>query len=1015
MSRLARWSEGVLEACWLVAAAVVPVFFDAHAASPFEPSKVALVRTLALLMAAAWVVRRLEGGSGETAAGPRLWRTPLTLPLLAYVAALTAGACISLQPAASFWGAAVRLDGLLTLFAYLVVFASVAARLRRPDALERLLDVIVAASVPVCLYSLVQAAGLDPIDWRGYFEQGRIASTLGGPTFAGAYLVVVMPLTLAQGVHAWRSRAPGWRSLVYALAFLLQGVALVLTGSRGPWIAAVAGLFGMGVLLGAVRRRRLWTALAFLPALAFGLFVLLLNVPRGPLEPLRDKPALRRLGHLFDKATPDLSGRARFLIWKGAFALSLPRPPLVDGDGRPDRFARLRPVFGYGMETLALGFHAVYDPEFNSIERRHHLQSEEPLERRPIELLPVPDRSHNEFWDSVVFGGWLGGAAHLAFYWALLALALRVLGLETRGGRWRFTGYLGVAGLLVGAGASDAFGWPYLGVGLPFGLAAGFVLHALLAAFRDATPLRGPRAWLGLGLAGALLGHFVDVELGLSVATSKLYFWILAGVLAAASLEPALLGSVEPAAGTDAEAGRARSRSSRLGESLRGRLPASAIGGLLAAALLATLLFDFVKPSSQGFLGTLLALVGGRRGPGQLPILGIGLLSAGLVIALERRRAGGASAWLGWAVALGAAFAFAAVQLQTVTAVRDQHSDLLALEAFSHWVLAQFALLLVALALLLGAALSWPWPAPRFGRFGRVSAAAALALLLGGAWLAARVALFKSEAETLQQLGAVFERSSRYPIAAALYQRAAEIDPHEPRYPLYVGKAALEASRQRVSAADAWSWVRLSQDAFERARALSPYDPGHLANLARLMIRRSELAERGQAEVDKQKAEDLYARALRLSPSNVALLDEWAIFQLVRRGRLDAAEANLKRSLELDPSYYLTLTALGQLYTVRGQSGSGDKLADYRTAIAYYDRSLGLQNSARTAVARGLLSLEAEDKASAARRLEDALRLGPEPGAARRVHQQLARLYQELGQPQQAAAHAAQAGPPGPD
>jgi len=996
MSRLRRWSEGLLEASWLVAAAVTPIFFNTHTGVegiPFgsEPSKVLLVRVLALVMAAAWLVGRFEGAPG--AAEPRArWRTPLTIPLLVYVGALCAGALISLAPAMSFWGASVRLDGVLTLAAYLVIFATVAARLRRPESVRRLFDVLVVTSVPVCLYSLVQAAGVDPIEWldTAFESQGRAFSMLGNPIFAGAYLVLLLPLTLAWGLESRRAARGRGRVLVCAGAFVLQLAALALTTSRGPWIAGVAGLFTFGVLAGAVRRRRSWTALAFAPAVAFGLFVLVLNVPRGPLEPLREKPALRRLAHLFDKATPSLSGRSRYLIWKSALELVHPRPPLVDGEGRSDRFHRLRPLLGYGMEALGLAFPAVYDVEFVRIERRHHLQSEEPLERQE-EPPPLADRSHNEFWDSVVFAGWLGGVAHILFYGSILGLALRVLGLETGSKRWRFTGYLGIAGLLAGLAVSDAFGWPYLGVALPFGLAGAFTVHALLATFRGGSARAGPTPWLAVGIAAALLGNLIEVHLGLAVATGKLYFWMLAGLLSAAFLEPSIL---EPAAETDAKD--------------ESPLLASAPAGLLGAAFMITLLFDFVKPSSLGFLATLAALLGGRRGPGQLMVLGIGLATVGLLIALQRRTVG--RAWLALGLALGVACVFAAIQLQTVTAVRDLKSDLPSLEVFARWLLPQYVVLLVALTLGLGVALAGPRVAALSAR-GRAGVAFAAIALFAAILLAWPLGLARSEAESLVKIGALFERSSRFPVAAGLYERASQIDPREARYALYVGRVALKASRQPLPPVEGKGWLDLAEEAFQRARALSPYDPGHVLNLARLDIRRSEVVIPGQDEAYEEQAEGLYQRALRMSPSNVVLRNEYALFQLLKRGKLDDAERNLKQSLEMDPGYFYTYTALGQLYVTRGQSGAGDKLENYRTAIGYYDRSLTMQYSARTAVSLALLSLEVEDKPTSVARLENALRFGPAPEAARKVHAHLARLYRELEQPEKAAAHAAQARP----
>jgi tetratricopeptide (TPR) repeat protein len=278
--------------------------------------------------------------------------------------------------------------------------------------------------------------------------------------------------------------------------------------------------------------------------------------------------------------------------------------------------------------------------------------------------------------------------------------------------------------------------------------------------------------------------------------------------------------------------------------------------------------------------------------------------------------------------------------------------------------------------------------------------------------LAPPFALRKVEAGSLLQTGQLFERSLRYPMATGLYRRAVELDPRDPRSDLQVGKAALEASRLPLPAGEIQGWLDLAQDAFERTLRLAPYDPDQLANLARLEVRLSEGVAADQAEVHKARADELYQRVLRLSPNNVALLDEYAYFQYTRRGQLDEAAANLKRSMLLDPTYYFTYVVLGEIYVVKGQAPSADRLGSYRIAIAYYDRALQLQFSARIAVAAALLSVEAQDKPTAVRRLEDSLRFEPGPEPSRKVHAQLARLYQELGQPAKAAEHAALLGPP---
>ena len=83
-------------------------------------------------------------------------------------------------------------------------------------------------------------------------------------------------------------------------------------------------------------------------------------------------PVLGRLAHLFGGRDQANAGdRARVLVWQGALRLThLPAPIVVPGRG-PDGAASLRPVVGFGAETMQDVFGAVYDPAFEQAERRN--------------------------------------------------------------------------------------------------------------------------------------------------------------------------------------------------------------------------------------------------------------------------------------------------------------------------------------------------------------------------------------------------------------------------------------------------------------------------------------------------------------------------------------------------------------------------------------------------------------------------------------------------------------------
>ena len=76
--------DAVLEAGWLLALAIIPLFFNVYSSRVFEPDKLAILRSIATLMALAIVARyadeRLAGrtvGSGPSTTRVG-WRAPLS-------------------------------------------------------------------------------------------------------------------------------------------------------------------------------------------------------------------------------------------------------------------------------------------------------------------------------------------------------------------------------------------------------------------------------------------------------------------------------------------------------------------------------------------------------------------------------------------------------------------------------------------------------------------------------------------------------------------------------------------------------------------------------------------------------------------------------------------------------------------------------------------------------------------------------------------------------------------------
>lgn len=231
---LSIWCERLIEAGWLAALSLIPIYFNLLSARHFEPDKATTLRALVLLMAGLGIIRVLEmmnlgsssgssgssggsggtggsGGSGGTdtdqpaASNPfvvlwsRLTTVPLLVPALVYALVFIFSTVTSVVTHTSFWGSYQRLQGTYTNLSYIGLFLILIATMRRREQLERLIVVTLLTGLAVAGYGVLQHLQLDPLPWRGDVIT-RVASTMGNSIFVAAYLIMVVPLALYKAI-----------------------------------------------------------------------------------------------------------------------------------------------------------------------------------------------------------------------------------------------------------------------------------------------------------------------------------------------------------------------------------------------------------------------------------------------------------------------------------------------------------------------------------------------------------------------------------------------------------------------------------------------------------------------------------------------------------------------------------------------------------------------------------------------------------------------------------------------
>lgn len=876
-TRLSRICDAIIEAGWLAALVVAPLFFNTHSNRVFEPDKIHLVRSIALVMAVAWGVQLLDRSLARAPGDRSLWTqlraTPLVLPALTLVLSYLVSTALSVVPRISFFGSYVRMQGALTFLSYVAIFAMVLTHLRRKEQIQRLLHTIVLTSLPIAIYGIIQHAGLDPLPWGGDVQE-RVAANMGNAIFVAAYLIMAFFLTLERLLDSLVTLldaergglADALRAGSYLFILAVQAIAIVYTQSRGPWLGWGVGLyvFGMlGLLLlarWAAGRERLPAALRWLSrhvtaawlgligaALVVIALVVTLNISGGPLQGLCEKRYVNRVCTLF--STTEGTNAVRVLIWQGVVDMMLkPHAPIEQPDGTPDPLNAIRPLIGYGPESMWVAYNRFYPPELAHYEARN----------------ASPDRSHNETFDALVRGGLIQFGIQLVLFSSVFYYALRWLGLVQGPTRRRL-----FMGMLAGGGAVGVIA-PLLadgslrlaGIGLPAGMIAGMIVYVTLDLLLSSKQTEqekppeittGRRQLLILALLSAIVAHFVEVHFGIAIVSTMTYLWALMAVLvvvgmrwdaegeevpaASASTPAASTGPQQneaadaPATSRPTRAAAAASTAARRKSSKRAsaedrraqpprpappaatkRSPADPLLPYLGIAGLITLVLVWNYLVNQSSATSPLVILWQAFATRPLdyrivfaPILlmlmvFVWLVGGTLAVSETRRQASPEGRFSPPLAALLYALTVVVVFLVygLIQASRLTASGLSGLDIFrhiaSHIAVFDLFLLLFVLGLAVAIVLAEPrpWPVRAFGRSPALSLAGGAVLAVAAAIVIINVNIQTVQADTFYKQGLAYESAGQWEGASILYREAALLEPEEDYYYLFLGRALLQ-------------------------------------------------------------------------------------------------------------------------------------------------------------------------------------------------------------------------------
>src|SRR6266849_1833412 len=190
--------------------------------------KLLVARSLVLALALLLVIRWLAGRAVVVK------RTPLDVPILAFVASALLSAIVGINVNVGLFGTYTRYDGALTLITYAALFWLAVQAIEDSEDARGLLRALLAGAYLVALLAIGQWL-LDTIYGRQF---PRAYGPLGNANVLGAYLVMLIPFAYHELLHA----SSAGRRLLAANVLLTLGLAVVMTVSHSAWLGLAAAI-----------------------------------------------------------------------------------------------------------------------------------------------------------------------------------------------------------------------------------------------------------------------------------------------------------------------------------------------------------------------------------------------------------------------------------------------------------------------------------------------------------------------------------------------------------------------------------------------------------------------------------------------------------------------------------------------------------------------------------------------------------------------------------------------------
>ena len=389
----------------------VPLVFAGNTSELFEFNKMWITFAITIAIAFFWTVRIIAEKSLV------IKRTPLDIPIALFVLAQIASTVISLDPHTSLWGYYSRFNGgLLSILCYVFLYYAFVSNLNSAKIVKNIFLVSLVSAFIVVLWALPSHFGKDPtcLIFRGSFDVScwtadfqpkvRIFGTLGQPAWLAAYLVLLIPISLAFSILYKKDELKrSLKSIIFLTLSSLMFLSFLYTRTRSAVLALGVGLiffFGALILFDKPSKKNFVKDLlkkqkiVVLSIIIFAIIGFFAEIPLSPF----DKFSFNNLKNYVQKVkvtqNPQRetvhqtqlggtdSGKIRLIVWRGAIDVW-----------------KNNPIFGTGVETFAYAYY-----KYRPIE--HNLTSEWNF---------LYNKAHNEYLNYLATTGVFGLLSYLSF------------------------------------------------------------------------------------------------------------------------------------------------------------------------------------------------------------------------------------------------------------------------------------------------------------------------------------------------------------------------------------------------------------------------------------------------------------------------------------------------------------------------------------------------------------------------------------------------------------------------